>query len=211
MESVDYLTHEVLRLIGNVRGKRVLELGMAKEALSATLASRGATAILIEESQAKISELKLNQETSDPKFEIRHNELADLAFCPAESIDLAVSVISLSGTKDIARVFRQLQRVLKDQGLFVFGIIHPLALWPVNWNETYAKIPYGTKELINRSLLNGNFPFPLPEQVNIPSFSETFSLLKRAGYTIDQILELPTPNNTAESNTPNVLLFKAHK
>lgn len=211
MESVDYLTPEVLRLIGNVRGKRVLELGMAKEALSATLAIRGATSILIEESQARISELKLAQETSDPRFEIRHNELADLAFCPAESVDLAVSVISLSGTKDIARVFRQLQRVLKDQGLLVFGVIHPLALWPANWTETNATIPYGTKQMINGSLLNGNYPFPLPEKVNIPSFSETFSLLKRSGYTIDQILELPTSINDTEPNTPKVLLFKAHK
>ena len=209
MESVDYLTHEVLRLAGNVRGKRVLELGYAKEALSSSFAAQGATPILIEESKLRFAEIKRFQEQSELKFEIRQNELADLAFCPAESIDLAVSAISFSGAKDIARVFRQLQRVLKDQGILVFGILHPLTLHFSSDPAGDGKVGYGSREMIDGSRLNGTFPFPLPEKVAIPSFSETFSLLKRTGFWIDQILELPAPDN--QVRYPEIMLIKAHK
>lgn len=209
MESVDYLTHEVLRLAGNVRGKRVLELGYANEALSSSFVAQGATPILIEESKQRFAEIKRFQEQSELKFEIRHNELADLAFCPAESIDLAISAISFCGAKDIARVFRQLQRVLKDQGILVFGILHPLALHFSSDPSVGGNLGYGSKEMIDGSRLNGTFPFPLPEKVTVPTFSETFSLLKRSGFSVDQILELPLAENLAKH--PEIMLIKAHK
>lgn len=211
MDSVDFLTQEVIRLMGDVKGKRVLELGMAKDSLSVGLVARGAVPVLIEESQEKLTEVKKIQEQRDLRFELRQSELADLAFFPAESIDIALSIIALSGTKDLARVFRQLQRVLKDQGSFIFGLVHPLMILNMPSNLDSNTRSYKSSAEIESKELASNFPIPLPDRIRSISFSEAFSLLKRAGLSIDQILEIPDAELSGEPCDPTILLIKARK
>lgn len=215
MDTVDYLTQAVVRLVGDIKGKRVLELGSAGNSLSGRFSSQGAIPTLVEESADKLTKIRASQDANDLRFEVRHSEFADLAFCPAESIDLAVSVISLSGTKDLARVFRQLQRVLKDQGSFVFGLVHPIAFISANSSDTRDSKEvrkYRCKEPMSREDLNGNFPVPLPKEIFPRSLSEIFALLKRVGLSIENLLELPEPTTISDLNyDPSVLLIRARK
>lgn len=207
MEPADYLTSQVTRLLGEVRGKRTLELGMAGECLSLKLIAQGASPLLVEESAEKLTSLRNSEEFGESKFEIRRSQLADLAFCPAESIDIAFSVIALTGTGELARVFRQLQRVLKDQGILVFGLIHPLAFITHSPTEP---IKYRSGKLIDRDEMGFPFPVPLPEKIRPISFGEAFSELKRAGFGVDQLLEIPdAPPNAADD--PTTLLIRAKK
>ena len=53
---------------------------------------------------------------------------AYLAFLRADSMDLAFSAFAIAEVDDIARVFRQVQRVLKPNAPFVFSFEHPMAL-----------------------------------------------------------------------------------
>ena len=62
------------------------------------------------------------------KVEWRTGDLADLAFLRAESIDVAFSAYSVAEVDDAPRLFRQVQRVLKPNGPFVFSYEHPMAL-----------------------------------------------------------------------------------
>ena len=211
MESVDYLTQEVARLIGEVKGKRVLELGLARDCLSTKLAAQGASPILVEESQTKLLELRGSEAFNEFKFEVRQSKLADLAFCPAESVDTAFSVIALAGTSDIARVFRQLQRVLKAQGTLVFGLVHPLAFMQLQLSNAVNPPRYRSTKPIACTELNWDFPVPLPQMIHPMSFGETFSLLKRSGFGIDQLLEIPKDSAGSTSPNPMILLIRARK
>ncbi len=211
MESVDYLTQEVARLIGEVKGKRGLELGLARDCLSTKLAAQGASPILVEESQTKLLELRGSEAFNEFKFEVRQSKLADLAFCPAESVDTAFSVIALAGTSDIARVFRQLQRVLKAQGTFVFGLVHPLAFMQFQLSNAVNPPRYRSTKPIACTELNWDFPVPLPQMIHPMSFGETFSLLKRSGFGIDQLLEIPKDSAGSTSPNPMILLIRARK
>ena len=58
----------------------------------------------------------------------RVGDLADLAFLRADSIDAVLSVHALSEVDDSARVFRQVERVLRPNAPFVFSYEHPFAL-----------------------------------------------------------------------------------
>ena len=211
MEPVDFLTQEVTRLIGEVKGKKMLELGLASHCLSAKFVAQGASPILVEESSDKVSKLRNTEEFNEFKFEIRQTKLADLAFCPAESIDIAFSIIALAGTSDIARVFRQLQRVLKDQGTLIFGLIHPLAFMNLAMPNSESPLRYRSKATLVAEDLKWDFPVPLPEKFRQISFGETFSLLKRAGLAVDQLLEIPEEDSAADSGDPSALLIKARK
>ncbi|MDA8271314.1 MAG: methyltransferase domain-containing protein [Actinomycetota bacterium] len=210
MESVDCLTPEVVRLLGDVRGKRILELGIAQDCVSPTLAAQGASPVLVEESAEKVLRLKRNEQLNELRFEVRQGKLADLAFCPAESIDIAFSVIALAGTADLARVFRQLQRVLRVQGALIFGLIHPLAFLKYQLLSADEPISYRSKALVDANKLTCSFPVPLPEKVRSVSFGEAFSQLKRTGFSIDQMPEIPQESSDAGPD-PTILLFRARK
>lgn len=211
MGTVDFLTSEVLRLVGETRGKKVLELGLTSNPLAAILHGRGAVPILVEESREKVDSLRSGKQFREFKFEIRQSELADLAFCPAESIDLALSMIALSGVENLARVFRQLERVLKDQAYLIFGMVHPLVFMSFGNSQGSAPARYRSSTPVDSGSLGIDFPVPLPEILRPVPFGETFSLLKRAGLAVEQILELPEWSPDGNPCDPTVLLVKARK
>ena len=62
------------------------------------------------------------------KVEWHVGDLADLAFLRADSIDVAFSAYAVAEVDDPARLFRQVQRVLKPNAAFVFSYEHPMAL-----------------------------------------------------------------------------------
>ena len=66
-------------------------------------------------------------EEEDLRVELRHEDLADLAFLPPASVDVAFSGSALTHVIDTGRVFRQVHRVLKTGAPFVFAVEHPAA------------------------------------------------------------------------------------
>ncbi|MGH9039911.1 MAG: methyltransferase domain-containing protein, partial [Acidimicrobiia bacterium] len=58
----------------------------------------------------------------------RLGDLSELAFVPAESIDLVFSGATMDYIEDLGRVLRSVHRVLRPQGAFVFSLEHPIAL-----------------------------------------------------------------------------------
>ncbi len=211
MEPSDYLTQEIVRLLGEVRGKRTLELGLARGCISHSLAARGASPILVEESPDAIAQIRNSELFKEFKFEVRQSKLADLAFCQAESIDIAFSIISLTGTADLARLFRQLQRVLRVQGIFVFGLVHPLAFIKYRQESSPEQVRYRSRDLIDKTTLTCHFPVALPDRVRQVSFGEVFSLLKRAGLNVDQMCEIPEESKHGRDTDPTMLVIRARK
>ncbi|MDA8081656.1 MAG: methyltransferase domain-containing protein [Actinomycetota bacterium] len=211
MESVDFLTQEVVRQLGEVRGKKVLELGIAKTCLSTRLVAQGASPTLVEESPEKVAKLRSSEQFNEIKFEVRQSKLADLAFCPAESIDIAFSIIAFAGAGDSARLFRQIHRVLRNQGTLIFGLLHPMAFMNHQLPGSSEQIRYRSREVVDREKLSLDFPVPLPDKLRLVSFGEVFSELKRAGLGVDQLLEIPEGNPSETSDDPIALLIRARK
>jgi SAM-dependent methyltransferase len=119
-----------LRLCGDVQGKRVIELGAAGGAAVA-FAARGAKAIAVDPSAEALAATRARAaELSEPGEELRvechPGDLADLGFATSGSVDLVFSAVALGAVDDLSRVLRQVHRVLKPGGLFVFSVPHPL-------------------------------------------------------------------------------------
>ncbi|MFI5047969.1 MAG: class I SAM-dependent methyltransferase, partial [Acidimicrobiia bacterium] len=117
-----------LRLLGDLRGKRVLDLGCGTGAAAIGFAHQGAIVIALDGSDARLAHARERAEREEVKVEWRKGDLADLAFLRAESIDAAFSADAVAEVDDAARLFRQVQRVLKPNGPFVFSYEHPMAL-----------------------------------------------------------------------------------
>jgi ubiquinone/menaquinone biosynthesis C-methylase UbiE len=118
---------EHLKLLGDVAGKRVLELGFRMSSSAIELASKGALVIGVDASASRVAAVKQVAEQEGVKVDVRAGDLAELAFVRADTVDAAVSDHGLDDVPDIDRVFRQVHRVLRSDGLLLFTLPHPAA------------------------------------------------------------------------------------
>jgi SAM-dependent methyltransferase len=197
----DTPTDRELRLLGDLRGKRVLDLGCGSGAGAIAFAQHGAMVIALDTSDERLAQARARAEREEVKVEWRTGDLADLAFLRAESIDAAYSADKVSEVDDVARLFRQVQRVLKPNGPFVFSYEHPMA------------VCVGGDGTVERSYFE---PGPIDverdgESVRVYTrgIGEVFTELGRAGFRVDTVLE-PGPD-TPGAGVPKTIVWRARK
>jgi len=120
------VTGDELRLLGNVNGRRVLELGCTDATAAIELAAQGAHVIAIAGSAAAHDRARAAIERAEAKVELHSGDLADLAFIRADTVDAAFSDGALRHVDDIDRVFRQVHRVLKTDAPLLVSLPHPV-------------------------------------------------------------------------------------
>jgi SAM-dependent methyltransferase len=197
----DTPTERELRLLGDLRGKRVLDLGCGTGSAAIAFAHQGAMVIALDASETRLAHARERAEREEVKVEWRKGDLADLAFLRAESIDAAFSAGSVSEVDDAPRLFRQVQRVLKPNGPFVFSYEHPMSL---------CIGPAGTVE---RSYFE---PGPIDVErdgesvrIHVRDIGEVFTELGRAGFRVDTVLE-PRPD-TPGARIPTTIVWRGRK
>lgn len=121
----DVGTEADFRLLGDLRGKRVLELGCGGAQSSIAFAKQGAIAIGVDLSAEMLAFARRLAEREEVRVELRHGDMADLAFVRADSVDLVFSAYAFGFVDDLNRVFRQVHRVLRTGAPLVFSLPHP--------------------------------------------------------------------------------------
>ncbi|HLH46093.1 MAG TPA: class I SAM-dependent methyltransferase, partial [Acidimicrobiales bacterium] len=184
----DIPNEDELRLLGDVKGKRVLELGCGGGQSLVAFAKAGATAIGVDCSTRQLAYARRLCAREEIRVELRHGDLADLAFLRADSTDLVFSAYAFRYIEDLGRVFRQVHRVLKVGAPLVFSVPHP----------AYDLIDDESDEplLVRRSYFDRT---PIEYEWDgvaftdyHHTFSDLYTGLVRASYRVDAILE-PEP------------------
>jgi len=115
----------VLRVLGDCKHKRVLDLGCGNGYLSRRLARDGAKVTAIDVSDRMI----LNAKAHDPKnllgIEYVRSDATSLETIPSAEFDIVMANMSLMDIEDVASAIKEVSRVLKDGGRFVASICHP--------------------------------------------------------------------------------------
>lgn len=114
-----------LRLLGQLEGKRILELGTGNGSNAVVLALAGAKVISVDTDPANLARARALAEEHEVKVELHQGDLGDVPFVRADAVDLVLSVYALSGVESIDRVFRQAHRVLRPECSLVFSVPHP--------------------------------------------------------------------------------------
>lgn len=210
----DVPDERTLRLLGNVEGKRILELGTGNGANGVWLARQGAKVISIDPSLDAIEAGRELADRHEVKVEHHQGDLADVAFVRADGIDLVLSVYALAAEPDIDRVFRQAHRVLRPECPIVASVPHP----------AFALIDAagGDPLRIEHSYFDRT---PRPWQLgarsgteHVRTFGDLFGGLYRANFRIDAVLE-PEPVGPPHSRwwsevmvrVPSTLILRARK
>ena len=200
-ETASGPTDRELRLIGALAGKRVLDLGCGTGLAAITFAKQGAVVIAVDGSRSKLEQARERAEVEEAKVEFREGDLADLAFLRADSIDAVFSAHALAEVDDIARVFRQVQRVLRPHASFVFVQEHPIALCLGPDGEVRHSYFDAGPITVDRD--------GTATQIYTRNVSEVFTELGRAGFRVDTILE-PRPAQFSEK-LPSTIVWRARK
>lgn len=185
----DIGTEADFRLLGDLRGKRVVELGCGGAQCSIAFAKQGATAIGVDFSAEQLAFARRLCEREGVRVELHQADLADLAFLRADSVDLAFSAYAFGFVEDLNRVFRQVHRVLKVGAPLVFSLPHP----------AYDVVDDDAEEplLIRRSYFDRTPRHYERDGARFTDYHHTvadlFTGLHRAGYRVDTVLE-PEPN-----------------
>ena len=212
----DIGTETEYRLLGELKGKRVLELGCGAVPRSIAFAKQGATAIGVEPSARLLAAAKDLRDREGVKVELHHGDLADLAFLRADSLDLAFSSYAFDQVDNLDRLFRQVHRVLKVGAPLVFAVSHPA------WRMVDESDPQHPP-ILRRSYFDPSPGRPVDASVEhlaaARTISELFMALVRASYRVDAILE-PEPSPGAVHGSqwretfrwvPRALVVRARK
>ncbi|CAG0955953.1 putative methyltransferase YcgJ [Anaerolineales bacterium] len=125
------VTDNVLDLLGDLKGKKILDLGCGEGYLSREMTLRGALVKGIDgsEKMIKLASSKRDEmgKALDKKIDMEY-QIGDIAKkLPYEDdqFDLVVCNMVLMDVYDVKSVVKETKRVLQKDGKFIFSIVHP--------------------------------------------------------------------------------------
>jgi len=184
------------RLLGDLNGMRVLDLGSGTGRSAVALARQGARVVAIDPDEIEVERSRTAAEVAEVHVEAHHGDLAELAFLPADSFDAVLAIHSLATVKNIARVFRQTHRLLRIDRPIVITLPHPASL--INGDDTPNVIQrsYGTHDPLGE---NEHLTYP-------HTIGEVFTQFTRANFRVDTLIE-----SAVTETVPTSMIFRARK
>lgn len=184
------------RLLGEVEGMRVLDLGCGAGRSSLALARQGARVVAIEADQIEVDRVRAAADLAEVHVEAHHADVAELAFLPADSFDAVLSIHSLAAVENIGRVFRQTHRLLRGDRPMIITLPHPAALLSDSTKPEKIVRPYAD-----------GLPLGENEFTTYPhGIGDVFTAFTRSNFRVDTLIE-----PAGASSIPNSVIMRARK
>ena len=172
-------------LIGDVKGKDILEIGCGGAQCGIAFAKQGAnvTGIDISEEQLKIA--KKLAEKNKVKIELLQGDIIDLKQIESNSQDIVFSSWAFMYVTSLPSCFKEAYRVLRNNGVFVFSTDHPF----------WRRIGKESLKIKKSYFENGSYSEPYMKGTFIAhdhEVSEYVNWLVEAGFIIEKMIE-PNP------------------
>jgi SAM-dependent methyltransferase len=121
------------RLLGDVRGRRVLELGSGAAACSRWLSLQGADPVAMDLSAGMLRQARAASDRSGVRVPLVQADALALPF-PDQAFDIVCTAFgAVPFVADSGAVMREVARVLRPGGTWAFSITHPMR-W-IFWDE----------------------------------------------------------------------------
>jgi SAM-dependent methyltransferase len=173
----------ILRLLGPVQGRRVLELGCAAGHLTAELVHAGADVVALDKSQRMVEHAR---RLVGDRARVEVADLAEpLVMVDSGSMDLVAASLVLHYLPDWHGVISEVHRVLKPGGALVLSVHHPITGWLRSDRSDYHRV----EVIEERWDVNG---IETTAQMWRRPVSAIFSPLLHQGLVIDAVHE-PEP------------------
>jgi SAM-dependent methyltransferase len=114
------------RLLGDVRGRRVLELGSGAASAARWLATQGAEAVAMDLSAGMLRHAALAARSSGVRVPLVQADALALPFTAGAFDTVCTAFGAVPFVADSAAVMREVFRVLRPGGRWVFSVTHPM-------------------------------------------------------------------------------------
>ncbi|MEE9555491.1 MAG: class I SAM-dependent methyltransferase [candidate division Zixibacteria bacterium] len=189
-----------LGLLGDIKGKDVIDLGCGCGQNAIALAKMGANVTGIDFSNGQIDEAKELASKHKQSIEFKTGDISDLSFIPDSKFDLAISACAIAYVEDIESTFKEAFRILRPGGIFILSDMNPLQYI---LDENDYGVEFNNKYPYKSILIKWGWEFD--ELKNSPRFQHFvrsiptyINEITNAGFAVSQIHEpqstLKTPH-----------------
>ena len=191
-ERQDTAREFIIAALGDVNGKRLLDVGCGGGRDLQLYVSLGAEVFGVDPSEVMVQEAK--------RLDVAHVALGDWESTgfPDAHFDVVVGRFSLHYLASFDAAYAEVHRVLRPGGRFVFVVDHPFA------NPEKRK-GYGAREIITIQLYDGQVPLSFPSHTIGDYLSAQFLAL----FTLERFQEGQEEFKTRPGERPDFLGFSA--
>jgi ubiquinone/menaquinone biosynthesis C-methylase UbiE len=172
-----------LKLLGNLRGKKVLEIGCGGAQCGISMAKQGAIVTGIDQSEEQLKFAKNLAEKNKVKIKFVQGSFQDLKKLKSNTYDIAFSAFAFQYSPSLLKLFKQIYRILKKGGIFVYSLDHPF-FKVINPKTLKAQTSY---------FKTGRYVEKNKEGIDFVGYnhtvSELFDPLVEAGFIVEKIAE----------------------
>ncbi len=190
-----------LRVLPNVAGKDVIELGCGTGYVSSWLARRGARVTGIDNSPAQLASARQFQEEFGLEFPLLHAIAEELPF-PDESFDMAISEYGASIWADPYRWIPEAARVLRPGGELIFMVNGVILMLCMPDEDDVPAEPQMLRDYFGMH----RFEWPDDQSVEFHlGYGDMIRLLRTNGFVVEDLIEVRPPED-ATTTYPFVTL-----
>jgi ubiquinone/menaquinone biosynthesis C-methylase UbiE len=177
-------TDDDLGLLGDLDGKRAIELGCGGAQFGIAVSKRGADVTGIDVSEEQLSYARTLAAEHDQDVELIHGSVTDMPMIADESYDLAFSAFAFQWVEDLEACFEEAYRVLRPGGKLVYSVDHPY--YKIFEPESHELAASYFGETPRRTYSE---EFEAEMVIYRRRVSETVQLLTNVGFAIEAIRE----------------------
>jgi ubiquinone/menaquinone biosynthesis C-methylase UbiE len=217
----------MLELIGDVKGKRVLDAGCGFGYYSILLAKSGATVTGIDISERMIELAKNNAREASIKCQFFVCDMQNLSMFAKNTFDMVVSSVVVGDLDFPEKAFSEVYRVLKHNGTFAFSENHPLLKGSWEKDSGGKRLHWNIDNYFDRSVRTTQWKTETGKIIETSSRHRTvqdyFDALTASGFLVERLVEPEPTDKTPLDNLastehyskakriPIFILFKARK
>lgn len=212
----DFENEEDLSLIGDVKGKDILELGCGSANNGIVLALKGANVTGLDLSHEQLIIARENSNKHNVKINLFQGSMDNLSMFKSNSFDIIISIMAMNYIGNIKDVFMEVRRVLKPNGIFIYSACHPIydAILDNQFaNKDSCNISY-FEEWSNSYKWKPEDDFEFVEYLR--PISSDINALSKSGLFIENFMELKPVHSIKNKNeiqfrVPKYMVFKTRK
>ncbi|UCE09678.1 MAG: methyltransferase domain-containing protein [Candidatus Thorarchaeota archaeon] len=206
-------------LVGDVSGLSVLDAGCGHGYLTRVLATKGAKAVGVDFSGPFIHYCTRVESEMNLGCKFYRASITDMHELASKSFDIVVSNIVMGDVLDYKSAFKEIARVLKDDGRFIWSNVHPVfgrtaGAIDVRFPRDSQRGESRYLKMIDRYFDSGGEQYTWmksrPSWGFVRTLEEYSKALKDAGFVISEILE-PRPTPEVIQQNPREMAFDADR
>lgn len=189
-----------LKLLGDLKGRKLLDLGCGGGQTSVFFAKKGAVVTGVDFSKKQIEFAKALAKSKKTKILFQQSNIEDLSLFKNYSYDLVNSSHTIHYVEDLQKCFNEVFRVIKPGGKFVFSVSHPFN--HITENENGCLVV--KRNYFKKGRYKWNWEYPkkglkYSMYLFIRRISDYFSALRKSGFLVEDLLE---PKTDLDKNSP---------